>query len=138
MAMRAFTSRLGWHIKSASTGTEILLADKDIKSHGLGRYIRPGEIIGSKDFARYEIEGGPVIEVSFAAKIFSDNERAVNHWKIWGEPNLNVETLDFPGFEVTCASVINRIPDVMLAPPGFLSVCDIPPARFRASLTTEP
>jgi 4-hydroxy-tetrahydrodipicolinate reductase len=55
-----------------------------------------------------------------------------NVWTIQGEPNTEVIISRPSTVELTCATVVNRIPDLIAAAPGFITTDKMPTNAFRA------
>jgi 4-hydroxy-tetrahydrodipicolinate reductase len=56
----------------------------------------------------------------------------MNEWLITGEPaELRLFNDRVPTPLTTCAQVVNRIPDVINAEPGFTTVDQLPKLRYR-------
>jgi hypothetical protein len=48
-----------------------------------------------------------------------------------GEPMLQLRNDRVPTRLVTCTTVVNRIPDVIAAEPGLVTLDRLPPPRYR-------
>lgn len=57
-------------------------------------------------------------------------------WTIEGTPSVSVKTPDFPGGYITAVNTVNRIPDVLNAPAGLLTVSDLPQAHYLSKFAT--
>ena len=58
-------------------------------------------------------------------KVLEKGEKPGTTWTIKGEPSLSVELGDIAG-EITTASItINRIPDIINARPGIITLADL-------------
>ncbi len=54
-----------------------------------------------------------------------------NVWTIYGEPDTEVIINRPATVELTCATIVNRIPDLIAAAPGFITSEKMPPNKFR-------
>ena len=52
-------------------------------------------------------------------------------WRIDGDPPAEMRLEGLDTGHATASSVVNRIPDVLAAPPGLVTVDQMPPMRFR-------
>ena len=75
---------------------------------------------------------GPVIESQCIGKVYLPGETDRNDWVLRGEPDTFVQISRPSTVELTCASVVNRVPDVIAAPAGFVTSEKMPPAAYRA------
>jgi 4-hydroxy-tetrahydrodipicolinate reductase len=48
-----------------------------------------------------------------------------------GEPDLRLTNPAVPTMMSTCCQMVNRIPDVINAPPGFITIEKLPALRYR-------
>ena len=54
-----------------------------------------------------------------------------NEWKIEGEPDTTVIINRPSTVELTCATTVNRIPDVIKAPNGYTTTEKMPRATYK-------
>ena len=69
--------------------------------------------------------------VEFIQKIFNSNETEKITWQIEGTPDISLSFDPFMGGEITCTTLVNRIPDVINAEPGFLLASDLAKTKYR-------
>ena len=67
-----------------------------------------------------ETEEGVVLETKCVGKVYALDEFDVNEWTVEGEPNTTITVKRPATVELTCASVVNRIPDVINSESGFV------------------
>jgi 4-hydroxy-tetrahydrodipicolinate reductase len=77
-------------------------------------------------------EEGIVIEAECIGKVYGAGEFDQNVWTIHGEPNTELIINRPATVELTCATIVNRIPDLIAAPPGFTTTGRMPTNAFRA------
>ena len=95
-------------------------ADEDINSATLNINIKKGNATGMSAIATLETEEGITIEAECIGKVYSPDDFDKNEWTIYGEPDTTV-TINKPNTVLlTCADIVNRIPDVINAKPGFI------------------
>ena len=63
--------------------------------------------------------------------MYSEGEVDENEWYIFGEPDLNLVNFDLPIRLITCTAAVNRIPDVINAKPGLVTLDQLPQPRYR-------
>ncbi|HET6509113.1 MAG TPA: hypothetical protein VFG42_20125 [Baekduia sp.] len=115
-----------------------VVAATEIRSQSLEVTIPPGAVSGVSEIVRVPTAEGIDLELEMSGLVLAPDERPVNAWWIDGEPSLQLLNDDFPGRMVTCATVVNRVPDVLAAPPGLVTVDRLPPPRFRPGPLLRP
>lgn len=109
-----------------------VIATKPIRSRALGRTIARGSLLGVTDTATITTEEGPWFEFQQTGCVYTGGECDLNDWVVRGEPaELRLRNDRVPTRLATCTQVINRIPDVINAAPGFVTVTDLPRLRYR-------
>ena len=131
-AMRALLNALGMTVKSVEERLDPVFAEQDIVCTSLETTIPRGKTRGITETTEIKTVEGPTLTAEFSSIILSEGETERVHWRIEGEPTLDVLVDEFPGYEVTAASLINRIPDVISAAPGYITVNDLPVNRCRS------
>ena len=53
-----------------------------------------------------------------------------NRWTIYGDPDVTLEIKNPPTVGLTCSTLVNRIPSVINAEPGFVPTSQMPVAEF--------
>ncbi len=124
-------SQLGLTVKSQSQKCVPQIAKSKIHSTTLGMDIKKGECTGMSAVVTTLTKEGIVIESECIGKVYDKSEFDCNDWTIFGEPDATV-TINRPStVELTCASCINRIPDVINAPSGYTTTEKMAPNSFK-------
>ncbi len=92
----------------------------DIESSTLGMTVKEGMATGMSAVVTTETKEGIVIESECIGKVYNKDEFDKNEWTIYGEPDTTLVINKPNTVELTCASIVNRIPDVIKAEPGFI------------------
>ena len=92
----------------------------DIESSTLGMTVKEGMATGMSAVVTTETKEGIVIESECIGKVYNKDEFDKNEWTIYGEPDTTLVINKPKTVELTCASIVNRIPDVIKAEPGFI------------------
>lgn len=119
------------------SSTTPIVADEDRPSAALGRTLEAGTVIGYSDFEVLETEEGPTFTFEMSGYVYGEGESDVSEWTVTGEPDLYLSNGDVPTAVDTCTQWVNRIPDVLNAEPGFVTVDRLPPLRYRATTFPE-
>lgn len=94
--------------------------DYDIESSTLGMTVKAGMATGMSAVVTTETKEGITLETECIGKVYNKDEFDRNEWTVYGEPNTTL-TIEKPAtVELTCATIVNRIPDVIHAEPGFV------------------
>lgn len=106
-------------------------SETDIHSDTLNMDIKAGLATGMSAVVTLNTEEGITIEAECIGKVYGENDFDKNEWTIYGEPNTTV-TINRPStVELTCADIVNRIPDVINAEPGFISTSEMPEPTYK-------
>ena len=76
-------------------------------------------------------EEGISIETECIGKVHAPEEFDQNDWTLMGEPDTQVVINRPATVELTCATIVNRLPDVINAEPGYITTDKMPTNRYR-------
>lgn len=125
-------SQLGLTVKEQTQRCVPQTHDSDLHSETLQMTIPAGHATGMSAVVTTTTEEGVVIEGNCIGKVYAPGEFDQNVWTIHGEPDTEVIINRPATVELTCATIVNRIPDLIAAPPGFFTSEKMPANRFRA------
>ncbi|KAF0956703.1 MULTISPECIES: NAD(P)H-dependent amine dehydrogenase family protein [Mycobacteriales] len=131
IALDALVAGAGLTPKQILTRTEPELAHETLHCAALGIDVPPGKCIGFTDIDEIRTEEGPVFVFRMSGRLYGPDDSDVNEWTIHGEPDLVMSNGTPPTMATTCTQLVNRIPDVLDADPGFVTVVDLPRLRYR-------
>ncbi len=103
----------------------------DIYSSTLNMTIKAGDATGMSAVVTTETEEGIIIESECIGKVYNSEEFDKNVWTVEGEPTTTI-TVEKPStVELTCATVVNRIPDVISSKPGYIPTEEFGELKFK-------
>lgn len=129
--LEALAARIGMTPTKITNMLEPVLADHDTRYDGGNRNIPSGRVRGWNQITEIETKEGILLCSEFISKICDPDEPEFHGWEFHGEPDLQVT---IPGLEppyIICSSLVNRIPDVINAAPGFVSLDKMPSPMYR-------
>lgn len=130
-------SKLGLHIINQVQKCIPHTYDKDLNSKTLGMTIKAGDATGMSAVVTTTTEEGITIETECIGKVYAPEECDKNDWTIYGEPNTQVVITRPSTVELTCATIVNRIPDVLNAEAGFVTTEKMPIMEYRIKPLNE-
>lgn len=108
------------------------IAKEDIHSTTLNMTIKKGDCTGMSAVVTTETEEGTTIISECIGKVYASDEFDCNDWTIEGEPTTRV-VIERPATpELTCATVINRIVEVLVAEPGYTTTDQMPENIYKS------
>ena len=105
--------------------------DKELHSETLGMTIPAGHATGMSAVVITETEEGVTLETECVGKVYAPEEFDRNDWTLYGEPDTQVIINRPATVELTCATIVNRIPDLINAAPGYMTTDLMPVNSYR-------
>lgn len=130
-------SKLGLTIKSQTQKCIPQTYKEDIFSSTLNMTVKAGDATGMSAVVTTQTEEGIVVETECVGKVYAPEEFDRNVWTVEGEPTTTI-TVDKPStVELTCATVVNRIPDTINAAPGYVTTEKFGELNFKVKNLNE-
>ena len=130
-------AKLGLTVKSQTQKTVPQTYKEDIESSTLGTTVKAGQATGMSAIVTTETEEGITIESECIGKVYAPDEFDKNEWTIIGEPNTTLVINRPSTVELTCASIVNRIPDVINSRPGYVPTEEMGELNYRVKPLNE-
>lgn len=110
---------------------------EDIFSSTLNMTVKAGDATGMSAIVTTKTKEGITLETECIGKIYSKDDYDKNEWTVEGEPNTTITVARPQTVELTCATIVNRIPDVINAKPGYVPTEQIGELNFKQKPLNE-
>lgn len=105
---------------------------EDLTSSTLDMTIPAGYATGMSAVVTTETAEGVTLQTECIGKVYNPDEYDVNQWAIDGEPHTQLIINRPCTVELTCATIVNRLPDLIHADPGFTTTEKMPANAYRS------
>lgn len=123
--------KLGLTVESQSQKCIPQIYSEDIFSKTLDMTVKKGMATGMSAVVTTVTKEGIIIETECIGKVYGPDEFDSNRWTICGEPDTTL-VIDKPQtVELTCATIVNRIEDVLKAEAGFVPTSRMGELKYR-------
>lgn len=129
--------KLGLEVISQTQKCVPTIYKEDIDSSTLNMTVKQGNATGMSAIVTTETKEGITIESECIGKVYGPDEFDKNEWTIIGEPETTIVVNRPATVELTCATVVNRIPDLIQAPAGFIPTCEMNELMYRTKPLNE-
>ncbi|MCI9177582.1 MAG: dihydrodipicolinate reductase [Clostridia bacterium] len=130
-------SKLGLTVENQTQKTVPQTYSEDIYSQTLGMTVKAGDSTGMSAVVTTTTKEGITIESECIGKVYSKEDYDKNEWTIYGEPDTTIVVARPATVELTCASVVNRIPDVINSKPGYVTTEKLGELEYRVKPLNE-
>ncbi len=94
--------------------------EHDITSSTLNMTVKKGDATGMSAVVTTTTKEGITLETECIGKVYAEEDFDCNDWTVEGEPNTQLVINRPKTVELTCATIVNRIPDVIKSESGFI------------------
>jgi 4-hydroxy-tetrahydrodipicolinate reductase len=129
--LEALVAAAGLTPAGVSSSVAPAIAETETWSASLGAIVPAGAVLGVVDAVTVETREGPSFSFEMAGRVYAEGEVDTNEWIVRGEPELRLFNDAVPTRLITCTSAVNRIPDVIAAEPGLVTLDRLPRPRYR-------
>ena len=112
--------KLGLTVLSQSQKCVPQTYNEDIFSSTLNMTVKAGDATGMSAVVTTNTKEGIVIESECIGKVYAPDEFDKNIWTVEGEPTTTIVVEKPSTVELTCATIVNRLPDVVNAEAGYI------------------
>ncbi len=129
--------KLGLKVLSQSQKCVPQTYSEDLESSTLGMTIPQGNATGMSAVVTTTTEEGITIESECIGKVYGKDEFDKNEWTVYGEPDTTIVVNRPATVELTCATIVNRLPDVINAKPGYVPTSELGEPTFKVKPLNE-
>jgi 4-hydroxy-tetrahydrodipicolinate reductase len=129
--------RLGLTITRQTQKTVPQTYGKDLQSSTLGMTVPAGHATGMSAVVTTETKEGITIESECIGKVYGPDEFDQNDWVLAGEPETEVIINRPATVELTCATIVGRLPDLVNAAAGYVTTDKMPVLQYRVKPLNE-
>ena len=130
-------SKLGLTVKNQTQKCVPQTHSEDINSTTLGMVVKKGDATGMSAVVTTETMEGITIESECIGKVYADTDFDKNEWTVFGEPDTTIVVNHPATVELTCATIVNRLPDVINSEPGFITTEKMDELKYRVKPLNE-
>ena len=128
--LHCLAAKSGLTVEDTVSDVVLDLAAEPTECKTLGLLIEPGRVIGRTDRDRVTTREGIELKFELCGRIFGPGETEESDWVLEGEPEVKLCAPGLDGSTTTATQAVSRIPDVIAAPPGFVTVDALPAPRY--------
>ena len=129
--------KLGLTVKSQTQKCVPQTYKEDLYSSTLNMTVKAGDATGMSAVVTTTTEEGITLETECIGKVYSKEDFDKNEWTIIGEPDTTLVINRPATVELTCASIVNRIPDVINAKTGYVPTEQMGELNYRTKPLNE-
>lgn len=122
---------LGMRAHEIKQKTVPIVADSDYYCNNLERTLVSGKIIGTTQILNISTKEGLLLVGKNTLRLCKEGEEEFKEWRIEGEPDLEIRATKLDNAFTTASQSVNRIPDVINARPGYVTLEKLPKLTFR-------
>ena len=128
---------VGWLTEKLAIGLDTVTQqciptthNEDLHSETLGMDIKAGDATGMSAVVTATTPIGIEIEAECIGKVYAPGEVDKNEWTIEGDASTTLVITQPDTVRLTCATVVNRVPDVINGPEGFVPTCRLGDLKY--------
>lgn len=124
---RLVLEKLGYTITDVQINLEPVIFDEDVECGWGGPDIPAGICVGSRVIGEVNTAEGVTGRTQVDLRMFKKGELEQMYWRVEGKPRNKVVTEREDSAHATASNLFNRIPDVIAARPGIVTVAEMGP-----------
>lgn len=116
---------MGLHVTDTKIEVEPICAEEDRPMPQWDMVIGKGRMLGQSFNISMTTEEGIDLTTSMIIKVMDEGEKPGTTWDVKGEPPIHLDLNDICGEITTSSTAINRIPVIVAAKPGIVTLADL-------------
>lgn len=124
-------TRMGLTVTETDQRAEPIVADETVHSRALGRTLEAGTVVGTRITSVTQTNEGITATSQIDLRLLPKGEREHMIWQLEGRPRASVRIDREDTIRMSSACLINRVRDVMNAPPGIRTILELGPLMPR-------
>lgn len=129
--------QLNLHITSQTQKCVPITHDSDLRSQTLNMTVKAGDATGMAAVVTTETEEGITLETQCQGYVYGPEDYDKNEWTFEGEPETTVIVNRPATVELTCATIVNRIPMLIDSEPGYVTTEKMPVNHYLVKPMNE-
>jgi 4-hydroxy-tetrahydrodipicolinate reductase len=119
----------GFEITEVCLRQEPVVWEDDVYCRHLERIIPAGHTLGCRTVVDITTQQGVTSQSRFEYRVFRPDEVEHGTWRVHGLPDMELRVVRHDSGIAQAASLLNRVPDVLAARPGIVTVLELGPPR---------
>jgi hypothetical protein len=128
---------LGLTIREVRENVRPATEAETVTCAALGLDVEPGGVTGKVTEVDVTTVEGTELHLELRERLYLEGETDLNRWVVHGTPTVALENPSPATDVLTCATIVNRVPDVLSAPAGYVTVDRLPRLRYIARSLRE-
>lgn len=124
--MHQAVESLGLRVESVEWSHEAITFDQPVEAPNLG-IVKPGTCVGTRSIIDITTSEGTTARADIDLRLTLPDEGEWMSWSIDGDPSVEMKLNGIDTGHATSSSVVNRLPDIVAAPPGLTTVDQMAP-----------
>ena len=130
--LQQIAQELDLTITKSESSVEFVELEEDYAIPNTDKVVPAGNAWGSKTHVHFETEEGIDLDGCFIGGYMCQGAAPRAYWKVEGDPGVELTAVCDDAERQTVTDVVNRLPDIINAPAGFLLIQDMPKYSYKA------
>lgn len=132
-SLHVLAAMAGLDIVDSTTNSRPDIAATPLYCKALDREIPAGQVIGFTDVDEVTTGQNITLRLEMTGKVYAEGETDSNFWEVRGEPTVGILSDNLATHYTTCGTLVNRIPQLLTAEPGYHTIDGLPQLQYQSS-----